>query len=38
MELLAKKNVNQTSGSGKKSVLSEEAAKAIAAAISGMLK
>jgi hypothetical protein len=38
MELLAKKNMNQASGSGKKLVLSEEAAKAIAAAISGMLK
>jgi hypothetical protein len=37
MELLAKKGVNQTSGSVKKMVLSEEAAKAIAAAISGML-
>jgi hypothetical protein len=38
MELLAKKGGTQTSGSGKKLVLSEEAAKAIAAAISGMLK
>lgn len=38
MELLAKKSAFSTAGSGTKLALSEEAAKAIAAAISGMLK
>ena len=38
MELLAKKSIPSTGGSGKKLVLSEEAAKAIAAAISVMLR
>ena len=38
MALLAKKNAYTAAGSGKKPVLSEEAAKAIAAAISGMLR
>jgi hypothetical protein len=38
MELLARRGISSTSITGKKPVLSEEAAKSIAAAISGMLK
>jgi hypothetical protein len=38
MELLVKKSIPSTGGSGKKLVLSDEAAKVIAAAISGLLK